>query len=82
MDRTTRLVHRRREPSPLDGLIDREREALGVIAEGRSNQSIRQCPFLSPKAVEAHVRQIVPKLRLRGITSTVGPAYRTLSDGS
>jgi DNA-binding NarL/FixJ family response regulator len=60
-----RLVHRRREPGPLDDLTDREREVLGLMAEGRSNQAIRESLFLSPKTVEAHVRQIFLKLGLR-----------------
>lgn len=61
----TRLVHRPRDPSPLDELSDREREVLGLIAEGRSNQAISQRLFVSPKTTEAHVRQILLKLGLR-----------------
>jgi DNA-binding NarL/FixJ family response regulator len=59
-----RLVHRPRQPSPLDQLSDREREVLALMAEGRSNQAIAQRLFVSPKTVEAHVRQILLKLRL------------------
>lgn len=36
------------------------------MAEGRSNQSICQRLFLSPKTVEAHVRNIFTKLDLPG----------------
>jgi DNA-binding NarL/FixJ family response regulator len=60
----SRLVHRPRDPSPLDQLSDREREVLGLIAEGRSNQAISQQLFVSHKTVEAHVRQILLKLGL------------------
>ena len=60
----SRLVHRPRDPSPLDELSDREREVLGLIAEGRSNQAIAQQLFVSHKTVEAHVRQILLKLGL------------------
>src|SRR5207244_6551661 len=35
-----RLVNRPREQSPLDELTDREREVLGLIAEGHSNEGI------------------------------------------
>ena len=59
-----RLVNRQRAPSPLDELSDREREVLALIAEGRSNQAIAHCLFVSPKTVEAHVRQILLKLDL------------------
>jgi DNA-binding NarL/FixJ family response regulator len=60
----SRLVHRPRDPSPLDDLTEREREVLALIAEGRSNQAISQQLFVSPKTVEAHVRQILFKLDL------------------
>ena len=60
----SRLVHRPRDPSPLDELSDREREVLGLIAEGRSNQAIAERLFVSHKTVEAHVRQILLKLDL------------------
>ena len=34
------------------------------MAEGRSNQAIAERLFVSPKTVEAHVRQILLKLDL------------------
>ena len=61
----SRLVHRPRDPGPLDDLTDREREVLTLMAEGRSNQAISHQLFVSPKTVEAHVRQILFKLDLR-----------------
>jgi DNA-binding NarL/FixJ family response regulator len=60
----SRLVHRPRDPGPLDELTDREREVLELMAEGRSNQAISNLLFVSPKTVEAHVRQILLKLGL------------------
>jgi DNA-binding NarL/FixJ family response regulator len=59
-----RLVGKARGPSPLDGLTDREREVLGLMAEGRSNQAIEHRLFLSAKTVEAHIRSIFTKLNL------------------
>ena len=59
------LVHRPRDPGPLDYLTDRERQVLMLMAEGRSNQAISHQLFVSPKTVEAHVRQILLKLGLR-----------------
>jgi len=59
-----RLVNRPRHKGPLDDLTEREREVLGLVAEGRSNQSISQVLVLSPKTVEAHVGRIFAKLGL------------------
>jgi DNA-binding NarL/FixJ family response regulator len=60
----SRLVQRQRAASPLDQLSEREREVLGMMAEGRSNQAIAQRLYVSRKTVEAHVRQILLKLGL------------------
>ena len=60
----SRLVNRARPASQLDGLTEREREVLALIAEGRSNKGICERLFLSPKTVEAHVHQIFSKLVL------------------
>jgi DNA-binding NarL/FixJ family response regulator len=61
----SRLMSARRAQRPLAELSNREREVLGLMAEGRSNQAIRELLFLSPKTVEGHVRQIFIKLGLR-----------------
>jgi DNA-binding NarL/FixJ family response regulator len=45
-------------------LTRREREVLGLMAEGRSNAGISESLHLSPKTVEAHVRAIFIKLGL------------------
>ena len=44
--------------------ISREREVLGLMAEGLSNRGICGRLFLSPKTVETHVNSIFLKLRL------------------
>jgi DNA-binding NarL/FixJ family response regulator len=58
------LVRRRRAKVPLDDLTDREREVLGLMAEGRSNQAICDRLSLAPKTVEAHIANIFSKLEL------------------
>ena len=58
------LVGRRRAKVPLDDLTEREREVLGLMAEGRSNQAICGRLFLAPKTVEAHIANIFSKLEL------------------
>ena len=63
-DVVAQLLGRKREDDPLDDLTPREREVLGLIAEGRSNRAICEKLFLSPKTVETHVNSIFLKLRL------------------
>jgi DNA-binding NarL/FixJ family response regulator len=58
-----RLVKRSHDDS-LSDLSQREREVLGLMAEGHSNRGICAKLFLSPKTVEAHVGRILQKLDL------------------
>jgi DNA-binding NarL/FixJ family response regulator len=60
----SRLLGRQRGHSPLDELTPREREILGLMAEGRSNQAIADKLVLDSKTVEGHVSQIFGKLGL------------------
>ena len=48
----------------LDSLSPREREVLGLMAEGRSNGAIAKAMFVSERAVEKHVASIFTKLDL------------------
>jgi DNA-binding NarL/FixJ family response regulator len=59
------LLGRRRKSDRLDELTPREREVLGLMAEGRSNHGISGKLFLSPKTVETHVASIFMKLGLQ-----------------
>jgi DNA-binding NarL/FixJ family response regulator len=56
------LLRRRRDP--LGALTPREREVLGLIAEGRSNTAIAARLVVSEAAVAKHIRAILQKLRL------------------
>ena len=58
------LFGRRRAPDALAELTPREREVLGLMAEGLSNAGICRKLFLSPKTVETHVHGIFVKLGL------------------
>jgi DNA-binding NarL/FixJ family response regulator len=60
----SQLVGRQREDDRVAVLSDREREVLGLMAEGRSNLAIAEHLFLTQKTVEAHVRAILQKLGL------------------
>jgi DNA-binding NarL/FixJ family response regulator/class 3 adenylate cyclase len=58
------LVGRRRRDDPLEELTPREREVLGLMAEGKSNQAIAEKLVITLRAVEKHVTSIFAKLRL------------------
>ena len=60
----SRLLARSRQQEPLAELTGREREVLSLMAEGRSNAAIAGRLFVTPRTVEAHVRQILGKLDL------------------
>ena len=60
----SRMLGRRRLNNPIETLSEREREVLGLIAEGMSNRAIAARLFVTERTVEAHVTQIFHKLRL------------------
>jgi DNA-binding NarL/FixJ family response regulator len=58
------LVAARRHHDPLAVLSQREREVLGLMAEGRSNAGIARRLWVTEGTVEKHVRSILSKLTL------------------
>lgn len=60
----TRHLLRSQGPGPLDALTPREREVLGLMAEGASNGDIAARLFLSDAAVRKHVGGIFAGLGL------------------
>jgi DNA-binding NarL/FixJ family response regulator/class 3 adenylate cyclase len=60
----SQLVGRRRRDDPIGDLTPREREVLGLMAEGRSNHAIADELVVTERAVEKHVTSIFSKLRL------------------
>jgi len=70
------LLGRRRREDPLEGLTAREREVLGLMAEGRSNAAIAEALVVTERAVEKHVTSIFSKLDL---TPTVEDHRRVLA---
>jgi DNA-binding NarL/FixJ family response regulator len=70
------LLGRRRREDPLEALTPREREVLGLMAEGRSNNAIAEALVVTERAVEKHVTSIFTKLDL---TPTVEDHRRVLA---
>jgi len=58
------LLAARRVDDPLQVLTSREREVLGLMAEGRSNAGIAHQIFVTEGTVEKHVRSILGKLAI------------------
>jgi DNA-binding NarL/FixJ family response regulator len=60
----SQLLARTRRQQPIAELSPREREVLGLMAEGRSNIAIADELVITQRAVEKHVKNIFQKLRL------------------
>ncbi|WP_405138456.1 LuxR C-terminal-related transcriptional regulator [Nocardia sp. NBC_01388] len=54
----------RRRSGPLDELTPREREVLGLMAQGRTNRAISKQLVITEGAVEKHISSIFAKLNL------------------
>jgi len=70
------MLGRRERDEPLDELTPREREVLGLMAEGRTNRAIAEHMVVSERAVERHVTAIFGKL---GLTASEGDHRRVLA---
>jgi DNA-binding NarL/FixJ family response regulator len=58
----SQLLARNAAAEPLQELTAREREVLGLMAEGRSNAAIAARLFITEKAVSKHINNIFSKL--------------------
>jgi two-component system response regulator NreC len=59
-----------------DGLTDREKEILTLVADGATNQEIAQKLYISVKTVQTHRAHIMEKLNLHDRTMLVRYAIR------
>ncbi|MER7912455.1 response regulator transcription factor [Streptomyces sp. NPDC096068] len=69
---------RRPDPSPrLNALTEREREVLGLVGAGLSNDEIAGRLVLSPATAKTHVSRIMTKLAVRDRAQLVILAYES-----
>ncbi|WP_042391221.1 response regulator [Streptacidiphilus melanogenes] len=59
----TELMQRRRD-HPLDALTPREREVLGLMAQGQDNASIAKALVITERSVHKHISNVFAKLGL------------------
>lgn len=60
----SRLINARNTDDPLAALTSREKQVLGLIAEGRTNVGIARRLWLTERTVETHISSIFAKLNL------------------
>ena len=65
------------DTSALTPLTEREREVLGLVGQGLTNEEIGRELFLSPLTAKTHVSRIMSKLLARDRVQLVVTAYET-----
>jgi DNA-binding NarL/FixJ family response regulator len=64
-------------PERLEQLTEREREVLGLVAQGLSNQEIAERLVISPATAKTHVSRVMMKLRAHDRAQLVVIAYES-----
>lgn len=70
-----RLMVRVRQPGP-DTLSPRERQVLGLVADGATNREAAAKLFISEASIKTHLLHIYDKLGVRDRAAAVGEAYK------
>ena len=67
----------RGRPAALEGLTEREREVLTLVAAGRANDEIAESLVITPATAKTHVSRIMSKLGARDRAQLVVLAYES-----
>jgi DNA-binding NarL/FixJ family response regulator len=70
-------AHRIRSTKDLSSLTDREKEILGLVGAGKSNDEIATELFVSPATVKTHVSRVMSKLYAHDRAQLVVAAYES-----
>jgi DNA-binding NarL/FixJ family response regulator len=77
LERLAGSITEKPDTSQLTVLTEREREVLGLVGHGLTNDEIGQRLFLSPLTAKTHVSRIMSKLLARDRVQLVVVAYET-----
>jgi len=77
LERVAGTFHQPPDDSRLRVLTDREREVLGLVGQGLTNDEIGRELYLSPLTAKTHVSRIMSKLLARDRVQLVVIAYET-----
>ncbi len=77
LERVAGTFHRPPDVTRLGVLTDREREVLGLVGQGLTNEEIGRTLYLSPLTAKTHVSRIMSKLLARDRVQLVVIAYET-----
>ena len=77
LERLAGSITEKPDTAQLNVLTEREREVLGLVGHGLTNDEIGQRLFLSPLTAKTHVSRIMSKLLARDRVQLVVVAYET-----
>ncbi len=77
LERVAGVLREAPDTSQLAVLTEREREVLGLVGQGLTNEEIGRALYLSPLTAKTHVSRIMSKLAARDRVQLVVVAYET-----
>ena len=77
LERVSGVLRAAPDTTVLEPLTEREREVLGLVGQGLTNEEIGRALYLSPLTAKTHVSRIMSKLLARDRVQLVVIAYET-----